>query len=234
MVELAGEFRTTPLAYYVWSRSPFAAQVLAFAIGRFSDANFRWITVREATGAVSEEEPWVSRLLPPTRILPPLTEAELGRGPRVPRATFDAMIRPEGATDDRIAVNTFLLLPLRIQRILDEVPNRGGPRTVVLANTNRIREFYPSDPEVLRAYTEVFPRSGFSLITTSIPPPFTGRYAFNVVMRLDVLSSEAWREAQVVVEKGFRQGKFTTGASFPARSVPDYLEIGEEIRRAVG
>jgi len=233
MVELPSEFRTSAMAYYVWSRSPRAAHVLGFALARFIDPAFRWITIRESSGAPSEEEGWVGSLLPRDRILEPLTDREMGQSPPLGRETYRSLLRPEGETNERIALDHFFLLPPRLQRLLDEGPTGRGPRVVVCANTNRVRDFYPSDPERLRAYTDVFPRTGFSMITTSIPPPYKGRYAFDIVLRLDVGESAQWRSAQLVVEKGMRSGEFQTGATIPAGAMPWYLEVGDAAERAL-
>jgi len=234
MVELPTEFRTTPLAYYVWSRSPRAAHVLAFVIARHVDPAFRWISIRESAGQPSEEESWVHRLMPADRVLDPLSEAEMGQGPRLPKAAFQAMVRPEGAANERIALNHFFLLPPRLQRILDENTPSSSPRTVVVANTNRVRDFYPTDPDRLRAYTEVFPRSGFSMITTSSPPPYNGRYGFDIVLRMDVGLNQGWRAAHLVVEKGLRSGKFRTGTTLPPEEMPWYLEMGATVEKVLG
>jgi len=232
MVELPREFRTTPAAYYVWSRSSRAAHLVAFAIAQFVDPAFRWLSIREPHGAASEEEAWVSALLPPDRILDPLTEQEMGQS-RVPRRTYDSLLRADGATGERIALDHFFLLPQRLQGILDEAPVGRGPRVVVCANTNRVRDFYPSDPERLHAYTDVFPHLGISMITTSIPPPYRGRYAFDYVLRLDVATADQWREATLVVEKGMRSGELRTGVSVPSRDLPWYLGMGSSVEGAL-
>ncbi|HYB78040.1 MAG TPA: hypothetical protein VEE83_05095 [Thermoplasmata archaeon] len=233
MVELPPEFRTTPMAYYVWSRSPRAAHVVAFAIANFVDPVFRWITIRESSGAASEEEAWIRAMLPRERILDPLTEREMGTSPRLSRETYDALIRPNGASSDRIALDHFFLLPQRLQRLFDEPQSGHGPRVVVCANTNRVRDFYPTDPERLRAYTDVFPRTGFSMITTSSPPPYKGRYAFEVVLRMDVDRASEWQDARLVVERGVRTGEFRTGATIPAERLAWYLETGRAVEKAL-
>jgi len=234
MVDLPPEFRTTPFSYYVWSRSRRASHVMAFAVAKFIDPSFRWITVRELAAEPSVEESWVRRLLPETRVPAPISVADLGEGPRVSRETFDSLIRPEGATADRIALDHFLLLPPRIQRILDESDSPSGPRVVVVANTNRIRMFYPADPGRLRAMMDVFPRHGLSVITTSIPPPYEGRYGYSIALRLDVESAEEWRTAHLVVEKGLPSGELRTGTTFSPDQLPWYLEAGTAIEKATG
>lgn len=229
MVDLPPEFRTTPLGFYVWSRSPRAGHVLAFALGRFVDPDFRWMCIRESPKTPSEEERWVRRLLSEKRVLDPLAGSDLARAPRVSRQAFNAMIRPEGAAAERIALDHFFLLPERLQAILDEPTKAPDPRAVVVSNTNRVREFYPTEPERLRAYTDVFPRCGISMITTSVPPPYRGRYGFDIVLRLDVGAASEWRTAHLVVEKGSHSGEFRTGATFPTAELPWYLEAGAAI-----
>jgi hypothetical protein len=233
MVDLPPEFRTTPLGYYLWSRSPRAGHVLAFAIARFADPAFRWMSIRETPGTPSEEESWLRRLLPADRLLDPISSTDLGKSPRPSRQVFNSMVRSEGAGAERIALDHFFLLPPRIQSLLDEPSASPGPRVVVVSNTNRVREFYPADPERLRAYTDVFPRTGFSMITTSIPPPFRGRYGFDIVLRLDVVSASDWRGAHLVVEKGLHSGSFRTGATISATDLPWYLEIGAAADQAL-
>jgi|SRR5271157_186569 len=234
MVDLPPEFRTTPFSYYVWSRSRRAGHVLAFAIAKFIDPSFRWITVRETAAEPSVEEPWVHRILPDAQIPVPVSVTDLGQGPRVPRETFDSTIRPEGALTERVALDHFLLLPPRIQHMLDEGEASSTPRAIVVANTNRVRLFYPSDPDRLRAFMEVFPRNGISIITTSLPPPYEGRYGYSIALRLDVESADEWRRAHLVVEKGLLSGDLRTGASFPSEELPWFLEAGTAIEKAVG
>jgi hypothetical protein len=234
MANLPQEFRTTPFSYYVWSRSRRAGHVLAFAIAKFIDPSFRWITVRESTEEPSVEESWVRLILPDTRVPAPVSVSDLGEGPRVSRETFESMIRPEGAMTERVALDHFLLLPPRIQRMLDEGEPSSGPRAIVVANTNRVRLFYPNDPDRLRALMDVFPRNGISIITTSLPPPYEGRYGYSIALRLDVRSAEDWRAAELVVEKGLPSGELRTGAAFTSEKLPWYIEAGTAIEKATG
>jgi len=229
MVELPPQFRTNPLSYYLWSRSQRAGHVMAAAIARFIDPSFRWISIRNAPETRSEEERWVGHLVPEERVLEPVSVADIANTPRVSRSTFNSLIRPEGAAADRVAVDQLLLLPERLQRLLEEENPRASPRTLVVANTNRVREFYPSDPERLRAFTQLFSHIGLSIVTTSLPPPYKGRYGFDVVLRLDVANASEWREANLVVEKGLGSTEFRTGASFPPDAIPWYLETGDAI-----
>jgi hypothetical protein len=232
MVDLPQEFRTTPFSYYVWSRSRRAGHVLAYAIAKFGDPSFRWMTVRELASEPSVEEAWVHRLIPEPRIIPPFSDAEFVTEPRVPRGAMDSLIRPDSAAADRTALDHFFLLPQRLQRMFDELIALPAPRFLVVANTNRVRQFYPTNPDRLRAYTDLFPRNGFSMITTSIPPPYEGRHGFGIVLRLNVDSAEEWRAAHLVVEKGLPTGEFRTGATFPSERLPWYLEAGAEIEKA--
>jgi len=233
MVDLPIAFRTTPLGFYVWSRSPRAGHVLAFALGRHIDPDFRWMSIRESLNVPSEEERWVRRLLTDAHVLAPLAGSDLARAPRVSRQAFSSMIRPEGAAAERIALDHFFLLPERLQAILDERTAAPTPRAVVVSNTNRVREFYPAEPERLRAYTDVFPRCGISMITTSVPPPYKGRYGFDVVLRMDVGAASEWRTAHLVVEKGAHAGEFRTGATYPTAELPWYLQAGATIEEAL-
>lgn len=233
MVELPAEFRSKPRSYYVWSRSRRAGHALALTLGSFADPSFRWISVRESATQQAEEEAWVYRLLPVSRVLAPLTSAELRPGPQVSRETFDALVRPDGATEDRTTLDHYLRLPPRLQGLLHEDEATTGPRFIVVANSDRIRQLYPIDPGRLRPFTRVFSRSGLSLVTTSIPPPYEGRYAFDIVFRLDVDSAEEWRAGPLIVEKGLGSGEFRTGATFPITELSGYLQTATEIERAM-
>lgn len=190
------------------------------------------MTIRELAAEPSVEEGWVRRLIPESRVIPPFSDVEFVTEPQVSRGTFDSMIRPDGAAADRAALDHFFLLPRRLQQVFDELVTLPAPRFLVVANTNRVRQFYPANPDRLRAYTDVFPRNGFSMITTSIPPPYEGRHGFGIVLRLNVDSAEEWRTGQLVVEKGLPMGEFRTGATVSLEKLPWYLEAGTEIERA--
>jgi hypothetical protein len=206
--------------------------VLAFALAKFIDPSFRWITVRESSTEPSAEESWIHRLVPEAQIPLPLPVSDLGQGPTVDKPTFESMVRLEGATADKVALDLLLLLPERFQRMLDESVPPNILRAIVVANTNRVRAFYPQDPGRLRGLMEIFPRHGISIITTSMPPPFEGRYGYSVSLRLDVESAETWRIAQLVVEKGLPSGEFSTGRTISCNDLPWYLEAGKAIEKA--
>jgi hypothetical protein len=232
MVDLPPEFRTTPFSCYVWSRSRRAGHVLAFALARFIDPAFRWITIRESTAEPSAEETWVAQVLPKAQVLPPVAVSDFGAGPRVSRESFSSLFRAEGTVAERTALSYFLLLPPQLQAIMDEEAASPGTRAIVLANTNRIRALYPTDAGRIRVMMEVFPRNGFSVITTSMPPPYQGRYGYSIAFRMDVDSAEEWRRARLVVEKGLPSGELRTGATFSSEELPWYLDAGSAIESA--
>ena len=232
MVEPPTEFQTRPQSYYVWSRSRRAGHVLALGLGRFIDTEFRWQTVRDSEQQVSEEEDWVKRLIPAKRLLQPLTSASLRPGPRVTAATFDSLLTTEGRAEERASIEHFLLLPPRLQEFVDEADASGRPRAIVVTNTDRIRQFYPTDPGRLRPFTAVFSRYGLSVIATSVPPPYEGRYGFDVVLRFDVDGDELWSKGQLVVEKGTAAGSFRTGSTLDAKDLPWFHDAGELVERA--
>jgi hypothetical protein len=207
--------------------------VLAFALARFIDPAFRWVTIRESTAEPSTEEAWVSRVLPKTQVLPPVSVSDFGAGPRVPRETFNSLFQTEGAVAERTALSYFLLLPPQLQAIMDEEAVSSGVRAIVLANTNRIRALYPTDAGRIRVVMEVFPRNGLSVITTSMPPPYQGRYGYSIALRMDVESAEEWRRARLVVEKGLPSGELRTGATFASEELPWYLDAGSAIENAI-
>lgn len=234
MVELPEEFRSTPRSYYVWSRSRRAAHTLALALGSFGDPAFRWLTVREEPSQPSEEEPWVRRLLPLARVLAPLSSDELGPGPPVSRESVDSLIRSGGTSTERTTLDLYLRLPPRLQELLDESDSPTTPRFVVVANVDRIRQLSPVDTGRLRPFTGVFSRHGLSLVATSVPPPYEGRYGFDMVLRLDIESTSAWRTGRLVVEKGPRSGEFRTGTTFSVDQLPWHLAAGAAIDGASG
>jgi hypothetical protein len=226
MVDLPGKFRTEPLSYYVWSRNRRPAHATAWAIAQFGDAAFRWLTVRESSSIISEDEPWVHRILPEPRILPPLSISELRPGPAVSKETLNLLLVPEPANADRTILDHYLQLPPPLQDLLDRSNLPGRVRAIVVANTDRIHRLYPADPGRMRPFADVFSRHGVSMVSTSISPPYAGRYAFDIVLRVEVASTTEWRQGSLVVEKGLRSGEFRTGATHPLSQLPWYLEAG--------
>lgn len=228
MVELPVELRTNAVSCYVWSRSPRAAHALALALARFVDPAFQWLTVREEPGRPAEEEAWVRRVLPADRIVPPVSPDELRSPKPVSGETVNSLIRSAGDESERSALDHYLLLPVALQQLLDT--GRPGPavRAVVVANTERIRRLYPTDAGRMRPFAGVFSQHGLSMISTALPPPYEGRYAFDLVLRID-LDTTGWRTGRLVVEKGLPAPDFATGATLKLEDLPWYLEVGEWI-----
>lgn len=233
MVELPTDFRNRPHSFYVWSRSRRAGHLLALSVGRFIDPRFRWQTLRETHGRPSEEEAWVPVVVPAERVFPPLCRTDLRPGTPVTRATFDQMLRRESSSADRHRLERLLLLPEQLQGYLDEVESADQPRAIVVTNTDRIGELTPAEPEQLRGFTDLFSGSGISLIATAVPPPFPGRYGFDIVLRYDIDTPDDWRTGQLVVEKGLPSGAFRTGSTIAIGELPWYLECGSAVERAV-
>lgn len=231
MVEFPEEFRTAPYSFYLWGRSPRAGHILAFTIARLGDASFRWLSVRESADAPTDES-WVRRFVPESRILPPLLSDALRPGRRVSKEAVNSLIRSDGDASERTSLEHYLLLPAPLQELLDGDDHAARVRAIVVANTERIRGLYPTDPGRMRPFADIFSRHGVSMISTSLPPPYEGRYAFDIVLRLDVASSDEWRVGRLVVEKGLRSGEFRTGASFSLDELPWYLASGEAIENA--
>lgn len=232
MVELPEELRNASLSFYLWSRSPRAGHTLALAIGRFVDPSFEWLSVREERSHPSEEESWVRRLLPEGRILASMSAGELHGGSHVSKETLNSMVRPDGTTAERTSLEHYFLLPTSFQSLLDEAGPLGAVRVIVVSNTERLARLYPSDPGEMRPFADVFSRHGLTMISTAVPPPYAGRYAFDIVLRVDVDSVEDWRAGRLVVEKGLSFGEYRTGATFSLQQLPWYLEAGEQIERA--
>jgi len=228
MVELPEELRTGAVSGYVWSRSPRAAHAIALAVARFIDPAFQWLTVREDPGRPSEEESWVHHLLPAVRILPPVAPNDLHSPNPVSRETVSALLRVEADESERTALDHYLLLPPALQELLDSGRSREGVRAVVVANTERIRRLYPTDAGRMRPFAEVFSQHGLSMISTALPPPYEGRYAFDLVLRVDLDSSD-WRKGRLVVEKGHASRGFTTGATLDLGELPWYIAAGDWI-----
>jgi hypothetical protein len=234
MVELPSEFRSRPRSYYLWSRSRRAGHVLAFALGGFADPSFRWLSVRTSSAPPGEDEAWSPRLLPSVRVLAPLSTEDLRPGRPVSRETFDSLIRTERASEERTALEHYLRLPPRLQEMLDRpVASGGGPRVLVVANSDRIRQLRPIDPNRLRPFTQLFSFYGLSIVATSVPPPYEGRYGFDVVLRVDVDTESEWRSGRIVVEKGLGSGEFRTGATLRLEELSGYLASGALIERAL-
>lgn len=232
MVELPLEFRTAGRSYHLWGRSSHAGHVLAFALAKFGDESFRWLSVRDSPAQPTEEEEWVRSLLPENRVLAPLSSLELTPGRPVSKEVLDSLIRTDGETSERTSLDHYLLLPPRLQNLLDEVDARSPLRAIVVANAERIQRFYPTDPGRMRPFADVFSRHGISMISTSLPPPYEGRYAFDIVLRIDGSSTGDWRSGRLVVEKGLRSGEFRTGSTYSLEELPWYTKAGTAIERA--
>lgn len=216
------EFRLRALSYYVWGPDRTAANLMAHALAAHADPAFCWMSVREDPRRTTADETWMARLLPPSRRLAAVGAEELRPGEPVAPAVLWTVIRPDNPARETERLVDFLRMPERFRAAMEAVEPGTGLRLVVVANTDRIRAYYPADPEAIGALNALWTERGISVVGTSVPPAFPGRFGFDVVLRVEVGSPDDRRYGTLTVEKGLGGGRFQSGQSIPLFTLAPY------------
>jgi hypothetical protein len=166
--------------------------------------NYCWIEVRDPDDPPSELDPSATGEIPPDRIT--FVRKETLR-PSQPEETLAlwAAVREDPLSEELSQVTGFLRLPQLVQEALNRRPRRPF-NTLVIANADRIEEFYAVDPLLIRAFFNLFRSLKLGFIATSTRAEKVESGLFDFLLRVSEDSTqfevekgdEAWPEGTVV------------------------------------
>ncbi len=234
-MRLPADLSAAPVSVYLWGSSRRAVNVLAHTLAHSVDDGFLWLSIRAEDTIVTEDELWQSRLLGPGRLLPSVAPEDLRPDHAGSNLAAWTTIRATGNAEggDLGSLLDFLRLPARLKGVAEEIELQRERRCLVVTNTERVRPFYPTEPEGLRPFCRALTSRGVSLIVTSVLPANPGRFAFDLVARVENFPDEAWRTGRVAIEQGFAAPPLRSGASIDLAELPEYRYAAESIDRAL-
>ncbi|HKS59704.1 MAG TPA: hypothetical protein VJS68_02875 [Thermoplasmata archaeon] len=168
-------------------------------------SDYCWIEVRDPEESPSPLEPSESGEIPADRLT--LVQPETLR-PRLDSVSMPlwAAVADDPAGNELAQLTDFLKLPQLIQEALHRRPQHPFEMMVV-ANADRIEQFYAVDPMLIRAFFNLFRKLEVSVLVTSPPTERVDSTLFDLLLRIveDPL--------RIRVEKG--EAPWSSGAEIP-------------------
>ena len=117
----------------------------------------------------------------------------------------------------------FLRLPQPVQEAVSRSKAPDGRPVFVIANTDRVRPYYPTTAASVRPIVDSLLRAGVVPIFASLGPPGAGRWAFDFVFEVRAPPGEDPRRGTLVCERAPPGSAVPTGQVIPFDSVPGLL-----------
>lgn len=190
-----------------------------FGLGHAIDPALAWLEIRDALNAPEPGSPAASGWIPPARLF--LTVAEAAR-PRdaVSNQALWSVIRADEPASAVTQLANFLRLPDLVQEIVAGLTPSTGRRAVVIANTDRVRSYYPKTVDGVRQVVGTIVQTGVSPIFGSVGEPGAGRMAFDYVLEVRASSLSEAGAASLRCERAPSSGAFETGKEYSTSSIP--------------
>ena len=95
----------------------------------------------------------------------------------------------------------------------------------MVANSDRIREFYPGYGQLVRALIDTTVRANMLPIFASLPPTDPGYLTFDLVFEVQAKGLAEWREGTLRCEKAPAGAEFVRGQTTRLGSFPEMASL---------
>lgn len=208
-----------PRATFLYGAPRTSLNRVAYALARATDPDPTWVDLREGEVPLDPPGPVELGWIPAERLF--FVEKSDAR-PQDALANMGlwTVVRSDEPRAVIAEISDFLRLPDPIQAVVGQLTPRDEPPVLVVANTDRVREHYPRDVGGVRPIVETLLRRGAVPIFAGTPPPGAGRFAFDVVLELEIPNVDRWQEGFLRVEQAPEGSTFRTGSSVPLGEMP--------------
>lgn len=207
-----GGFLARPTSVIAYGDSGPLVHWVVYALAIETDPGFIWTDIRLPTDVPPAEDPLARQVVPAGQMnvvrpidLLPTPSASRGSGASASsEPSHPATVRQMG---------DFLRLPLHTQRLLSGAPKGDHPIVLVLSNSQRMVDQYPTDrvAPVVRAIVE----AGTVLFVTYTGGSPEGRAAFDTILKVEGRGPSDWKRAALHVERAPPGSPFRAGANVP-------------------
>jgi len=214
-----------PTTIFVGGASRPVVNGVAFALAELIDLTPFWLDVRDANHTAEGSDPGNTGWIPPDRLF----VSEGGEGLQASTLASSPALWTIVRSDEPASVLThltnFLRLPELIQEILSAAAANGGPKAVVVANSDRFAHLFPRTAEGLQRFLGTLTASELSIVAGHTGRVGGARFGFDVVFSLDSHSPEKWMESTITCEKGIARGPFAVGRANRLSDVPGIARV---------
>jgi hypothetical protein len=211
-------------ATYVSGPHPSLTQWVAHAMSLAFDPHPIWVDFREEGAATDEGGPIAVGEIPADRLYI-ISKAEARPREVVSARGLLKVVRSDEPKGVLAEIADFSRLPEQVQSIIGVRGGTGPQRAFVLANTDRVREYYPRTVKGIRPLVEVALRENLLPIFVSLPPNNPGYLALDFAFEVRAKSLADWREGILYCEKAPGTAAFVPGQAFRLSSFPEIVSV---------
>ena len=206
---------------YGWSRP--VVDRIAYAMARANDPNPTWLDIRDADGGSDLASPsdlgWIPKdhlfFVSPTDAMP--QDATASR-------VLWSVVRSDEPSAVIAGLTDFLRLPPTVQVAVSQVGREPARPVVVIANSDRVRDYYPREPAGVRPIIDAILQAGVLPVFAAVGPPGTGRSAFDFVFEVRAADLGGWRAGSLVCHKAPPGTSLPLDLPIPLSSLPQVVE----------
>ena len=199
---------------------------VAFALARANDSRPYWVDVRDPNEYLDPPGPVEMGWIPDDHLFV-VSRSEAKPQDAVSNLALWTVVRSDEPRSVIGGLTDFLRLPPSIQEALSRYGRESFRPVFVVANTDRVREYYPRNVTGVRAIIEAMIRGGVIPVFASLSPPGPGRLAFDLVFEVTAPDLAHWREGALRCEKSPVGAHFRPEEQIALSSVPGIVATME-------
>lgn len=199
-------------------------QWFAYALAIACDPEPLWVDFRGGSATADASGPIALGKIPPHHLYV-ISRSEARPLPTVPDRTLWTMIRSDEPKESLLEFSDFLRLPPQVQEVL-AARGEAAPRpAIVLANTDRVRDYYPHTIDGIRPFVLTALRANVLPILASSPPKAPAYLAFDHVFEVRARSLSDWRDGILSCEQAPAGSDFVPRRTFRLSSIPELVSL---------
>lgn len=204
---------------------------VAYAFAQANDSRPFWVDVRDPNDYLDPPGPVELGWIPDDHLFV-VSRTEAKPQDAVSNLALWTVVRSDEPRSVIGGLTDFLRLPPPIQDALSRYGRENYRPVFVVANTDRVREYYPRNVTGVRAIIETMLRGGVVPIFASFGPPGPGRFAFDLIVEVEAPDLAHWREGSLRCERAFEGAPFHPEERIRLDSVPSIVAALEGQREA--
>ncbi|MCI4353569.1 MAG: hypothetical protein L3K14_09365 [Thermoplasmata archaeon] len=208
-----------PFGTFLYGPSRTVLLRVAFAFARANDSRPYWVDVRDPNEFLDPPGPVELGWIPDDHLFV-VSRSEAKPQDAVSNLALWTVVRSDEPRSVIGGLTDFLRLPPPIQEALSRYGQESFRPVFVVANTDRVREYYPRNVPGVRAIIEAMIRGGVLPIFASQGLPGPGRLAFDLVFEVTAPDLAHWREGALRCEKAPEGTPFQPAERVPLESMP--------------
>jgi hypothetical protein len=192
---------------------------VAYAFASANDFHPYWVDVRDPNDFLDPPGPVELGWIPDDHLFV-VSRSEAKPQDAMSNLALWTVVRSDEPKSVIGGLTDFLRLPPSLQDILSRYGQDAHRPVFVVANTDRVREYYPRNVIGVKAIVETMLRGGVIPIFASLGPAGPGRLAFDLVLEVDAGDLAHWKDGSLRCERAFEGAPFHPGQRVRLDSIP--------------